>query len=327
MELRHLRYFVAVAEEQNVTRAAARLHVSQPPLTRQIRDLEAELSVELFQRTGKSIRLTDAGRVFLDEARASLRRVEEAVRLVQAVAAGKGGELRVGYAPSPTVGILPKVLRAFQKTSPGVRITLHDHSSPEMLARLREGRLHAAFMMQPTRQAARGVTFEKLITYPIVVAVPPDHPFSKRRSVSVSDVLRESMVAYSRKEYPDHHQFLARILGPAVKKRRFAEECDSGMSLIAAVESGKGVHVAASVLATTAGRRLRYVPVSPAPSPAVVGVAYRAQGGDSADARTGRNRPQRGRGATGLKSINRVRRSTGPPRGPTFDNSPPPARH
>src|SRR5688572_23372281 len=156
MELRHLRYFVAVAEEQNVTRAAARLHVSQPPLTRQIHDLEAELGVALFARSGRTIRLTDAGRVFLDEARASLKRVDEAVRVVRAVASGAQGELHLGYAPTPTVEILPKLLKAFRKRFPGVRVILHDHSSPEMLAGLREGRLHAALMMQPSKQAGRG---------------------------------------------------------------------------------------------------------------------------------------------------------------------------
>src|SRR5580704_12449127 len=100
MELRHLRYFTAVAEEQNVTRAAARLHVSQPPLSRQIRDLEEELGVQLFQRTAKSIELTEAGKIFLNEARAVLLRADEAVRAVRAVAGAARGQVRVGYAPS-----------------------------------------------------------------------------------------------------------------------------------------------------------------------------------------------------------------------------------
>src|SRR3954452_4122376 len=100
MELRHLRYFVAAAEEQNITRAAARLHVSQPPLSRQIHDLEHELGVQLFERTAKSIRLTEAGRVFLTEARAVLQRADQAAQTVKAIGSGLSGELNIGYAPS-----------------------------------------------------------------------------------------------------------------------------------------------------------------------------------------------------------------------------------
>src|SRR5580765_6164099 len=139
MELRHLRYFVAVAEEQNVTRAAARLHVSQPPLSRQIRDLEDELGVAPFDHGAKAVRLTEAGRVFLTEARAVVQRAEEAVQTVKAVASGKRGEIHVGYAPSLTVELLPRALRFFQEANPGVRVRLHDLSTQEILRGLRNG--------------------------------------------------------------------------------------------------------------------------------------------------------------------------------------------
>jgi LysR family transcriptional regulator, benzoate and cis,cis-muconate-responsive activator of ben and cat genes len=274
MELRHLRYFIAVAEEQNVTRAAARLHVSQPPLSRQIHDLEEELGVELFERTGKSVRLTDAGRVFLIEAQAALLRVEQAVQCVRAVASGKNGELHLGYAPSPTVGTLPPALRAFQQKFPSVRVILHDMSSMEMLIGLREGKLHAALMVQPSRQALRGIVFEKVRTYPMVIAMSPAHRLSARRSVTLRDINGEPLVVYSQKEYPDYHELIERVAG-AKKKLPFAEECDSGMSLIAAVESGKGVAIMAASIADTAGKRLSYVPLTPKPPPAVVGIAYR----------------------------------------------------
>lgn len=213
MELRHLRYFVAVAEEENVTRAAARLHVSQPPLTRQIHDLEAELGVALFERNGRSIRLTGAGRVFLKEARTSLQRVDEAVQAVRTAAREQPGELHLGYAPSPTVELLPLLLRAFQRPCPNVRVVLHDHSSPEMLAGLRAGRLQAALMMQPSRPAARGVRFEPLRTYPLGILVPPAHPLARRRAVSVAELMAEPVVVLSRAEYPDYHEFVARIPG------------------------------------------------------------------------------------------------------------------
>lgn len=276
MELRHLRYFVAVAEEENVTRAAARLHVSQPPLTRQIRDLEDELGVALFHRVGRSICLTDAGRVFLREARAALGRVDEAVAAVRAAAQGQLGELHLGYAPSPTMEILPALLRRLQKEARGLRVVLHDHTTPEMLAGLRTGRLHAALMMQPPRQAARGIHFSPLRNYPIGVLVPGGHPFTRRRAVKVRELLAEPFVVFARAEYPDYHEFIARILGKDLRKLRIAEECDSGPSLMTAIAAGRGIGLGASILATAAGRRLRFVPITPAPAPAVVGIASRA---------------------------------------------------
>src|SRR6185436_5643602 len=136
MELRHLRYFIGVAEEENVSRAALKLHVSQPALSRQVRDLEDELGFPLLERSAKSVRLTQAGGVFLNEARAVLQRAEEAVKAARAVATGQSGELHVGYAPSLTARILPGTLRLFQAELPRLRVRLHDLSTEEMLAGL-----------------------------------------------------------------------------------------------------------------------------------------------------------------------------------------------
>jgi DNA-binding transcriptional LysR family regulator len=275
MELRHLRYFIAVAEEQNVTRAAARLHVSQPPLTRQIQDLEAELGVTLFKRTAKTIRLTDSGRVFLREAKAALRRVEAAVATVRATAIGHGCELHIGHAPSATADFLPAVLRAFHKKRPGMQVTLHDMTATEMLDGLSSGRLDAGFLVKPERRLPRGVHFQTLRTYAMVVAMTPSHSWAKRSEVNVSEILKEPLVAYSRRDYPNYHRLLVRVLGPRIKKRPLAEECDSGPSLIAAVESGKGVCVIPSFLSSTAGDRLKLVKLSSPCVRAEVGIGLR----------------------------------------------------
>src|SRR5580700_5140704 len=146
---------------ENVSRAALKLHVSQPALSRQVRDLEDELGFLLLKRSAKSVRLTEAGRVFLIEARAVLQRAEEAVQAARAIATGARGELHVGYAPSLTARFLPRTLRAFQAQSPGVRVRLHDLSTEEMLAGLREGTLQMAFVVRLPAML-RGLHFEEL---------------------------------------------------------------------------------------------------------------------------------------------------------------------
>lgn len=275
MELRHLRYFVVVAEEQNITRAAARLHVSQPPLSRQIRDLEQELGVALFERSAQAVRLTDAGSAFLGEARAVLFRVDQAVDKVRAVATQCGGELRVGYAPSPTVELLPPALRAFNKALPKVKVVLHDMTGSEMLDGLKNDRLDVAMIVQPALKASRGLQVETLREYRSGVAVPPGHAFLKRKGVSLKEAAAEPLVAYSRKDYPDYFEMLERLLGKLFKTVRVVEECDGAMSLITAVESGRGVAFAAESITCIAGGRVGFVPLSPSPEPMVVTMAWR----------------------------------------------------
>src|SRR5436309_13962494 len=150
MELRHLRYFIGVAEEENVSRAALKLHVSQPALSRQIRDLEDELGFLLLERSAKSVRLTEAGRAFLTEARAVLQRAEEAGKTARAIATGGSGEIHVGYAPSLTARILPQTLRAFQVQLPNARVRLHDLSTEALLAGWREATLQIALVIRLT---------------------------------------------------------------------------------------------------------------------------------------------------------------------------------
>ena len=183
MELRHLRYFIAVAEEENVSRAALKLHVSQPAISRQIRDLEDEIGFSLFERSAKSVRLTEAGRVFLNESRVVIQSADHAVQTARAVASGSG-ELHVGYAPSLTARFLPTTLRSFQATAPKIRVKLHDFSTEEMLAGLRAGSLQIAFLLRLSPALLRGLKFQELLRDPIRAAVSPSHPFASKRRVA-----------------------------------------------------------------------------------------------------------------------------------------------
>jgi DNA-binding transcriptional LysR family regulator len=269
MELRHLRYFIAAAEEENISRAAMKLHVSQPGISRQIRDLEHEIGFELFQRTAKSLKLTDSGRVFLKEARAVLQRADDAVKNARA-ASLDSRELNVGYAPSPTARFLPQTLRAFQSAMPKVRVKLHDCSTGEMLTSLRAGRLQLALTVRADVKLLREFNFTEVMRDTMLLAVSPKHPLAKHKSVKLEDVVREPLVAYNRKDYPEAYKMLVGYFAD-IKKPNIIEEHDSVNSLIAAVEAGVGVAIVTNSLKCTAGWRLKFVPFSPPLPPIVVG--------------------------------------------------------
>jgi len=275
MELRHLRYFIAVAEKENVTRAAARLHVSQPPLSRQIRDLEDELGIPLFRHGAKAVRLTNAGRVFLNEARAVLQRVNLAVQIVKAVAVGTCGEIHVGYAPSMAMGILPRALRFFHETNSGVRVRLHDMSTQEMLHGLSEGKLNVALLVQVPHKLMTGLTFEELHRCPVCVAVHPAHRLAQMRKVCLEQVARERLITYTAADYPEYRAWLAGLFAPLKLAPRIAEEYDSATSVIASAEAGRGVALVPQDLTWLAGRSLKVRPLIPAPPALIFGIAYR----------------------------------------------------
>jgi DNA-binding transcriptional LysR family regulator len=275
MELRHLRYFVAVAEELNITRAAARLNVSQPPLSRQIRDLEDELGVVLFERSPKEVRLTSAGRVFFREARGVLRHAAEAVRKVRAAPRASSRKLRVGYAPSPTVEILPRALRTFQRAAPWAQVELLDQSTEESLVGLSARTIDVALVVQPPLKHGSGLVFEKLIELPVGIIVPHTHPFARRRTVTLEEALRERLVPYIRKGYADYHYWLSNLIRRARHKPRLTTAVDGAVSLIAAVESGRGIGFAPTTFIRVAGRRVKFVALSPAAPALQVGYVVR----------------------------------------------------
>ncbi len=277
MELRHLRYFVAVAEAENVSRAALQLHVSQPGISRQIRNLEDEMGFPLFERGAKSLRLTAAGKVFMTEARAVLLRVEAAVNQARTVAQGGGGEIHVGYAPSLTVRILPPALRAFQDEFPGGRVALHDLSTEEMLAQLRQGRLQVALLVRPTRAMLRGLGFQELARYPMCVAVAPTHFLAKAKSISLRDLAREPLIGYRRADYPEYHADLRAMFAKVKSRPRVTEEHDGVTSLVAAVEAGRGVALVPSCLSCMVGTRLTLIPLQPPVREIIVGAVWRPE--------------------------------------------------
>jgi len=277
MELRHLRYFVAVAAAENVSRAALQLHVSQPGISRQIRDLEAELGFQLFERTPKSLRLTAAGKVFMVEAQAVLRHVEAAVKSAHAVAHGGGSEIHVGYAPSLTVQILPPALRAFQAEFPGGRVALHDLSTEEMLGQLRNGQLQVALLVRPKRAIMRGLKVQELARYPMCVAIAPTHDLARATSISLQTIAREPIIGYRRADYPEYHADLAVMFAKVKSRPRVTEEHDGVTSLVAAVEAGRGLALVPSCLSCMVGARLKLIPLRPFVTEIIVAAVWKPE--------------------------------------------------
>lgn len=277
MELRHLRYFTAVAAAENVSRAALTLHVSQPALSRQIRDLESELGVALFERTPKSLRLTAAGRAFLPEAKAVLDRAGNAARVARE-AGGRSREIvEVGHAPTPTVRLLPAALRLFQTRHAGTPVRLHDLSSDAMLSGLREGRLHIALLVCSRKSQLRGLASIELLRMEPRLAVAPGHPLTRKPWVTLEDLAEAPLIGFSAGDYPEYHELLGTLLGSRARRRPLAMEHDSAASLIAAVESGSGVAIVTESMGCVAGPRLRLLPIRPPPPPFLLVAAWPAR--------------------------------------------------
>ena len=277
MELRHLRYFVAVAEAENILRAATqKLHVSQPAVSRQIRDLEDELGVLLFERTGKAVNLTDAGRLFLKEARAVLERTDEAVANVRGFAQAGETELHVGYSPLPAAQIVPAALRAFQQAMPNVHVKLYDWSNEELLAGVRDGRLQLALIVPPLKRGEfHDLRFEELARESVRIAVPPNHPLAQRRSVSLAAAAQEPFVGLTREHSPYYYMYLAATFAAVKNKPRVVEEHDSMLGVISAIEAGTGVGLAVGSIGYTFGNRVELVRLTPEPTPISFGMAAR----------------------------------------------------
>jgi DNA-binding transcriptional LysR family regulator len=198
MELRQLRYFIVLSEELHFNRAAKRLHLSQPPLTRQIRQLEDELGVSLVYRTTRKVELTDAGHAFANEARQIIARVAHASGLASQANRGIVGQLVLGYTPART-NMVAKVVKAFGKLCPNVRMSLRDMTGHNIQL-IRDGRIDVGFFPLPVDKT--GLIVETLLREKYVVAMPKKHRLAGRRSISIRELTKEPNLFFPRYTNP-----------------------------------------------------------------------------------------------------------------------------
>lgn len=277
MELRHLRYFVAVAETENVSRAATqRLHVAQPSLSRQIRALEDEVGVPLLERTPRAVRLTDAGRAFLDGARAILKQTNDAVLKARAIGGKRETELHVGDFPLVAARIMPRLLRDYQEAMPNVRVKLYDWPVEKEIAAVREGRLQLAIIIAPlVGNWRRELRFEELLTLRVCLAVSCNHPFAQREAVPLAEAARAPFIGLLHEEYPQHRAYVHATFETVKHKPRFVEQHDGWAGVFSAVDAGTGVAIASDAFDYAFGDRVKLVPLTPEPKRAPLGIISR----------------------------------------------------
>ena len=272
-----MRYFVAVGELENVSRAATqRLHVAQPSLSRQIRDLEKEVGVPLLERTPTGVHLTDAGRAFLDEARAILKHTYDAVHNARAIG-GKGEtELHVGDFPLVAARIMPRLLREYQKAMPNVHVQLHEWTEENEIAAVRDGRLQLAILIPPlTGNWRRELRFEELMGLRVCLAVSRNHPFAQRKAVPLTEAARQPFIGLLHEAFPQHRVYVEAIFAGVREKPRFVEEHDGWAGLFSAVDAGTGVALASDAFDYAFGSRVKLLPLTPDPPRVPFGILSR----------------------------------------------------
>jgi DNA-binding transcriptional LysR family regulator len=222
LELRHLRYFVAVAEELNFSRAAERLHMAQPPLSAAIRQLEQELGTELLLRTTREVSLTEAGRTFLDGARRTLAELDRARFEAQRAGAGEIGQLRIGFSWSARFGTLPAIGRSFRQTHPDVSLLAEEMWNARMLPALRSGAIDLAISLCP--EIAGEFSYLRVRSESVIALVAQSHPLASEREIELRALADEGFLMFSRDLAPRLHEFMTGLCRRAGFEPRLRRE-------------------------------------------------------------------------------------------------------
>ena len=279
-DFRQLRYFVAVAEELSFTRAAIRLHLSQPPLSQQIQALERDLGVRLLERDKRNVALTEAGRVFLEEARQILAKAEEARSHVLAAAAGYSGQLRLAYTVSVSFHpALPQALLRYGQIAPNVRIQLNEMYSEPQFAALLAGQIDVGFVRDEPQHTkdARSLRLTVIDREPLLLALPSGHPLAARKSVRLAEVADDAFITQPRELAATLYDRLVKLAAKAGFKPRINQHAQQINGLLALVAAGLGLALVPSTMRTVRLAGVSYVPLEDADAYLLLAAASRIQ--------------------------------------------------
>jgi DNA-binding transcriptional LysR family regulator len=273
MELRKLRYFVALAEELHFGRAARRLHITQPPLSMAILALEAELGVRLVERIPRRVELTHAGHTFLEQARLLLARADDAIELTRAAARGEVGRLTVGFMSASIHTLLPQVLREFAARFPAVRLELRELTIPQQLAALRGNDIDVGVLRPPVAEIE--LELDALFSEPLIVALPRGHPLAKLRRVNARRLAGEPFVMFQQAPGLVLHNLVLGFCLSAGFTPRVVQEASQSHAVAGLVSGGIGVALVPASTQSTHLAGIEYRPLADASPPVWTSLAWR----------------------------------------------------
>ncbi len=273
MEFRHLRYFLALADELHFGRAAQRLAITQPPLSLNIQQLEASVGARLFDRDSKGVRLTAAGVAFQEAARALLARADEARQLAREIEAGAVGRLRVGFVGSVLFRGLPQWLARFQAEHPRIEVRLSELNSQEQVDALVRDELDLGFVHTP--RVPPGLQAQLLHEDAFLCCLPAEHPLARRRKVALGDLRDEPFVMFSRRASPDYFARIMAMCGSLGFQPRVRHEVRHWLSVVSVVAQGMGVAVVPAPLQRSGMAGAVFRPLADATPPSPVYCAWK----------------------------------------------------
>lgn len=242
MELRHLRYFVAVAEELHFGRAAERLHMAQPPLSQQIKQLEEELGFQLFCRTKRSVRLTAAGDRFLLDTYAIFQRLDQAVEAGRRISRGEQGQLVIGFVSSAAYSVLPLILQRFRADFPAIALTLQELTTNVQLQQLQDNRLDIGFVRPHLETTAVGLlSYQPILKEPFMVALAEGHHLAGQEQVAIADLASESFIIFPRSRAPGLYDQIISLCQQGNFSPRVVQEAVQMQTIVSLVAAGIGV--------------------------------------------------------------------------------------
>src|SRR6188472_1852686 len=263
MELRHLRYFVSVAEALSFTKAANKLHTAQPSLSRQVKDLEEELCVRLLNRTKQLVTLTEEGRSFLADAKRLLALAAETVESVRRLHSGEVRALNIGYVSNLFHDLLPRTLASFHQELPTVSVNLFDLSCGDQFRALEEGKLDLGFVGLHEPIARRGLEFRTVASYKTVVALPKGNPLTSKTTVELKALAPMFFIGMSEASYPGYRNWLVKTCQRAAFTPKVLQDVDLERTMIHAVAAGLGVALVPEQLKKFEHENVVFRPLNP----------------------------------------------------------------